>query len=261
MSTLSENIRFLRRSKGLTQEDLAVKLGVNRAMIGSYEEGRAVPKLSVLQLIAHSFQVSVDDLIGADIEKKQISGETADIQGSQLRILTTVVDNQNREMITLVPAKAAAGYLNGYGDPQFVENLPQFRLPFPELSKERTYRAFQIIGESMEPIPNGAYVICEYVQNWQSIKDGQTYVLVTRDEGIVYKRVYHQNMQLMLRSDNPEYKSYSIGLTSLMEVWKAQGYICLNLPEPEQMNYHQLTAVVSEMKKELQELKNKNPQA
>ena len=257
MNTLSENIRYLRRSKGLTQEDLAVKLGVNRAMIGSYEEGRAVPKLSVLQLIAHTFQVSVDDLIGADLSQKQSGGPAVDVKGTHLRVLSTVVDSKDREMVTLVPAKAAAGYLNGYADPQFVEALPQFRLPFPELSKERTYRAFQIIGTSMEPIPNGAYIICEYVQNWQYIKNGQTYVLVTRDEGIVFKRVYHQNTELMRRSDNPEYKSYSVPLSSLVEVWKATGYICLNLPEPDHMNYHQLSAVVSEMRKELEQLKGK----
>ncbi len=253
MNALSINIRYLRRSKGLTQEDLAIKLGVNRAMIGSYEEGRAVPKLSVLQLVAHIFQVSVDDLIGIDLSQKEES--SLDVKGSHLRVLATVVDNKDREMITLVPNKAAAGYLNGYGDPQFIESLPQFRLPFPEISKERTYRAFQIIGKSMEPIPTGAYIICEYVQNWQAMKDGQTYVLVTRDEGIVYKRVYHQNMNLMLRSDNPEFKSYSIPLTSLTEVWKAAGYICLNLPEPESLNYQQLTAAVSEMRKELETLK------
>ena len=49
------NLKFLRKSKGLTQGDFALKIGINRPKVGSYEEGRAEPNLVTLQNISHFF--------------------------------------------------------------------------------------------------------------------------------------------------------------------------------------------------------------
>jgi transcriptional regulator with XRE-family HTH domain len=253
------NLKYLRKSKELTQDQLADKIGINRAMIGSYEEGRAIPKISVIQDIAHYFNISIDMLISKDlnISQKEVSTGSLDITGSNVRVVSTIVDRDNNELITLIPVKVAAGYLNGYADPDYIDTLPRFALPVPELSKERTYRAFQIKGESMEPIPSDAYIICEYVQDWQNIKDGKTYILITRDEGIVYKRVFlHSSGELWLKSDNPQFEAYSVHLSRLLEVWKAVGYICTSLPEPDTLSLSKLSALVFAMKQEIDELKD-----
>lgn len=254
------NLKYLRKAKGLTQDQLADKIGVNRAMIGSYEEGRALPKVSSIQDIAYYFDVTLDSLIGSELSQKKNGQEelqNAIQSGAHLRVLSTIVDRNNNEMITLVPVKASAGYLNGYADPDYVETLPRFTLPFQELTKERTYRAFQINGNSMDPIPSGAYIITEYVQDWHHIKDGKPYVLVTRDEGIVYKRVFlHPSGELWLKSDNPQYETYSIHLGRILEVWKAVGYICASLPEPDAVSLSKLSMMVGEMKQELNQLKS-----
>jgi transcriptional regulator with XRE-family HTH domain len=250
------NIKYLRKSKNLTQDQLADKIRVNRAMIGSYEEGRATPKLSVMRVLAHYFNVSIDDLVGIDLSAHEKQPEQKDFTGKELRVVSTIVDRNNKELITLVPVKASAGYLNGYGDPDYIETLPRFTLPISELSRERTYRAFQIKGNSMEPIPSETYIICEYIENWLDIKDGKTYILITRDEGIVYKRIYrHDNDELLLKSDNPQYEPYKVSMNTLSEVWKALGYICLNLPEPDEMSLNKLTYLLQEMRKELDEIK------
>jgi transcriptional regulator with XRE-family HTH domain len=253
---LALNIRFLRKSKGLTQDQLADKLGVNRAMIGSYEEGRAVPKLSAIQDMARYFNVSLDELVNADISSKGDHEVSKNISGKGLRVLASIVDRDNKELVTLVPVKASAGYLNGYGDPDFIENLPRFSLPLPELSNDRTYRAFQINGNSMNPILPGSYIICEYLQDWHDIKEGKTYILVTSDEGIVYKRIYKtENDGLILKSDNREYEPYTIPIVSLVEVWKALGYICFTLPEPDELSLGKLSTMMLSMQKEIEELK------
>lgn len=258
----ANNLKYLRKAKGLTQDQLADKIGVNRAMIGSYEEGRAVPKVGSLQDIAHYFGVTLDALVGSDLglTSNKADGLQHEIQkGTNLRILSTIVDRDNNELITLVPAKASAGYLNGYADPDYVETLPRFSLPFQELAKERSYRAFQITGNSMEPIPSGAYIITEYEQDWHNIKDGKPYVLVTRDEGIVYKRVYlHPSGELWLKSDNPQYETYSVHLGRILEVWKAVGYICTTLPESDSVSLTKLSMMVMEMKNEIDQLKSKS---
>jgi transcriptional regulator with XRE-family HTH domain len=256
---LGLNIKYLRKVRNLTQDQFADKIGANRAMIGSYEEGRAAPKLSALRTISHYFNVSIDDLVNTDLSSDTNNKKDAhyiDATGKGLRILTTLVDRDNKELITLVPVKASAGYMKGYADPDFIETLPRFNLPLPDISKERTYRAFQINGDSMEPLPSGSYIICEYLHNWNEIKNGKTYVLVTQHDGVVYKRVFiNDNATLLLKSDNPEYTPYMVFVNTLSEVWKALGYICFSLPEPDEMHLGKLTAMVYKMQGELDELR------
>jgi transcriptional regulator with XRE-family HTH domain len=263
MSFIGSNIKFLRKQKNLTQEELSKKIGVNRSMIGSYEEGRAKPKLSSIQIIAHYFKTGVDELINKDLSLNTKPTKTKspgkDIKGSSLRILSTIVDNENNELITVVPVKAAAGYLIGFSDPEYIEKLPKFALPLQELSPNRTYRIFQIKGNSMEPITEGSYIICEYVQDWQEIKNGKTYILLTKEEGIVYKRVYNrieENGELILKSDNPEYEPYTVKIDNVSEAWKALGYMSFKLPEPDEVSIHKISFLVSEMKKDIEKLKS-----
>lgn len=226
---LSENIRFLRKEAGLTQAELAERVGVNRPVIGAYEEGRAEPRIQTLKLMAHFFKVSVDDILDKDLSTGEHS---ADVSGKSLRVLTVSVDEDaGGERATLVPVKAAAGYLTGFGDMEFVGSLPQFSMPFPELPSDRTYRVFQIEGESMLPIPPKSYVISEYVQDWTDLKTDERYVFLTKDEGVVFKRVRtHPHIRSYeLISDNAAFKPYFIKQSQVLEVWKVRGIIGFDL--------------------------------
>jgi transcriptional regulator with XRE-family HTH domain len=284
MNYLASNIRFLRKQKDLTQDALALEIDVNRSMIGSYEEGRAVPRIGVLQMLSVFFGIKIDDLINRDLSRG--FSNDVDIKGANLRVLTTVVDRDDREMITIVPVKASAGYMSGYSDREYIGQLPRFSLPVPELGNERTRRVFQIRGDSMLPVQPGSYVLCEYLQDWTGLVDGETYVLLTLNDGIVYKRVYRlisQNDELMLKSDNPDYRPYNIRINEVSEIWKAIGVISFDLNSHSSIqklaskNYqydesgnlisedmgnvansglHQIASIVMEMRNELDELKN-----
>lgn len=259
MKYIAENIRFLRKQKKLTQDDLAIKIGVKRSLIGSYEEGRAIPKLSLLQAMAFYFNVALNDLLDKDLSNQE-SNDNIDKQllGNNLRVLATVTDKQNEELISIVPAKAAAGYLNGYGDVEFVESLTAFSLPLPEISHDRTYRIFQIKGDSMEPVPSGTYIICRYSDNWYNIKDGKTYVVLTKDEGIVYKRLYNkleETKTLEMVSDNPQYTPFSVHISNVLEVWMAIGFISFQLPDADVPSLFKLNNMYTELKTEIEQLK------
>jgi len=173
-------------------------------------------------------------------------------------VLSTIVDKNNKELITVVPIKAAAGYLNGYADPEYIEELPVFDFPLKEISAERTYRIFQIQGDSMEPLPSASYIITEYVDNWNAIKDGKTYIILTKEDGLVYKRIYNhieEKNQLELVSDNHLYAPYNINIEVVLEVWKALGYISFELPEPNVSSIAKLTNMLYELKTEVEQLK------
>lgn len=248
----------MRKQKSLTQAQLAQHLGIKRAMVGAYEEGRSEPRLGTLQHICQFFKIRMDQLVLRDLSSRNAE-EEVDVKGQRLRILPIPVSGADqKELGTLVPVKASAGYLNGYGDADYVGALPKFSLPFPELPQDRTYRTFQIRGDSMLPVPPGAYIISEYVQDWSNIRNEACYVLITRDEGVVYKRVIN-NMnegQLLLKSDNPDYEPYTVPIGRVVEVWKAVGVLSFELPNPErQPGMPQLTALLSALKKDVEELK------
>jgi len=258
MTNLNNNLRYLRKQKQLTQEQLAQQLGLKRAMIGAYEEGRAEPRLSTLQHLCQFFSVRMDQLVLRDLTTENAEPEV-DVEGRKLRILPVMISAEGeKELGTLVPVKASAGYLNGYGDADFVGALPRFSLPFPELPQDRTYRVFQIRGDSMLPVPPGSYIISEYVQDWNDIRNEECYVLITRDEGVVYKRVIN-NMregQLLLKSDNTDYEAYTVPVGRVVEVWKAVGVVSFELPNPErQPGLPQITSLLSELKKDVEALK------
>ena len=69
MSIVSNNIKYLRRLNGLTQEQFARRIGIKRSLLGAYEEARANPNLENLKTIAQVFGTSVDSLIKTDIRK------------------------------------------------------------------------------------------------------------------------------------------------------------------------------------------------
>lgn len=262
MNFLGTNIKLLRKQKDLTQEKLASKIGVKRALIGAYEEGRVEPKLRTILTICHYFNVSLDDLVNTDlsVQKKQVA--PVDLKGEKLRILPITIDQQTeRELCTIVPVKASAGYLKGYGDIDYIEALPKFPLPFPELPKDRTYRLFQISGDSMLPVQPKSYIICEYVDDWHTIKSEECYVLITHYEGIVYKRVINNlnEQELILKSDNTEYKPYKIQASEIIEVWKALGYASFELPETQQvpLSSQQLTETIIQLKSDVEFLKQR----
>ncbi len=252
---INDSIRTLRKKLGLTQDQFAAKLGVKRSLIGAYEEGRAEPRLELLQKMAALGGISLDSFMeGMMIE----SPPPSDLKRGK-EVLVVTVDEQARDNITLVPQKAAAGYLNGFADPEYVKELTSFRLP---LLKQGTYRAFEISGDSMLPILPGTIVIGEFVEDLNSIKNGKTYVLVTQREGIVYKRVFNyisENGKLFLVSDNRQYAPYQIAAEDVLEAWVAKAYVSVQFPDVEartDVSVEQLAGLVLDLQKELLDLKS-----
>lgn len=255
----AQNLKSLRKKKGLTQEEFALKIGVNRPKIGSYEEGRAEPSIETLQNISHFFKIKIDDLLEKDLESSTHL-RRKDIEGTDLRVLPIIVHDDQSEKISLVPIKAAAGYLNGYADPEYIEDLPHFNLPFGQLS-QGTHRLFQIKGDSMLPIPSDSYIIAEYLADWNWVKSDECYIILSKEDGLVYKRVknnFQDSQELLLISDNTAYEAYSIALDQIVEIWKAKGFVSFDLPDKnaQQLSVDELSSVVMQLKNEVEKLKS-----
>ena len=222
-----QNIKLLRTKKGLSQQDLADNLSITRSKLNSYERG-VQPPFHIQIDIADYFNVTLDGLVRHDLSKlthfkltQILKGSEADISGRKLRLLTVSVDVNQEENIEVVSMKAQAGYTGGYADPEFIEGLPKFKLPF--LPKGKTYRSFQIKGDSMPPVSEGSWVTASYLQDWNDVKDGENYIVVTQDEGIVFKRLYNKlkaEQGFTLVSTNSAYAPYSLKADQILEIWK-----------------------------------------
>ena len=68
---LNENIKSLRKNKGLTQDELASRLHVVRQTVSKWEKGLSVPDAEMLQKIADVFEVDVSQLLGAAIKQNE----------------------------------------------------------------------------------------------------------------------------------------------------------------------------------------------
>lgn len=223
---VGRNIRFLRESKKLSIESLSDDLGISPSGLYSYESGRTEPGGKMLVQLSSYFHVSTDALLRSDLTKTE-PGKMMNL-GTNRILFPMMLDDMGRDLIELVPVKAIAGYTSGYSDPEYITNLPVFQLPF--LAKNRKYRAFQLSGDSMLPIPSSSYVIGEYVENLRELRDGQMYVLLLGDEGIVFKVVFRGKKKLLLRSLNTDYAPYEIDAGQVREAWKFVNYISSELP-------------------------------
>lgn len=227
MQYLSQNISYLRSLKNWSQRQAAEQVSISVSTYRKWEKGQSQPKISSLEKLTSLFKRTLDELLYIDLETADQQAPDH-LKGEKIRILPIVVEEQSDdEHVSLVPVKAAAGYTAGYADAEFIAELPRFSLPFSELSNHRTYRVFQIEGDSMLPIKHGSYIICEYIQNWEQLDWGEPHIVLTRDEGVVFKRLHQASDNLLkLESDNPLFDPYTMPWRNVMEIWQARGYVC-----------------------------------
>jgi transcriptional regulator with XRE-family HTH domain len=245
MSIAGKNLKYLRKLRGLTQEEFATRLKIKRSLLGAYEEERAEPRIEVLEQIRNIFKLSLDDLLLKDLSENK--GSYIDKRRAQKMAAT---GNE----IVMVPVKAAAGYLAGYADPEFIDELNTFTLP---MLAPGNYRAFEIIGDSMLPTPSGSVIVGEKIEALEEVKSNNTYIVVSRQAGIVYKRIMKNNRaknKWTLVSDNPSYEPYNIDSEDIIEVWQSQ-MVLSKANTQQRWDVDQLAGLVSNLQQQVTTLK------
>lgn len=273
----SDNIRILRERISLSQAEISYRLGFSRSAWNNYERGISKPGLDDLFKIIGFFDISASDILETDLSKhefyKKINADkkvnknehvnefNSDFkpkkypQNSSLSIVNDdggdkyypstmpkviTVDTQGNENMVMVPVKARAGYLLGYGDPEFIQTLPAYRLPG---LNNGTFRIFEVEGLSMYPTLNsGDLVIGSNVEQLGVIRDDRIHIVVTKNEGVVVKRVLNRlksDDKLILKSDNYKdrdlYPPIVCDPSDILEIWYATGYISRQMRPPAEM--------------------------
>ena len=247
MGMANQNMKYLRKLRGWTQEEFANKLRIKRSLLGAYEEERADPRIDVLEVVCDIFKLTLDEILRKDLSDNK-SNYMAKRRAMKLAT--------GRPDIPFVPVKAAAGYLAGYADPEFVDELNTFTLP---MLSGGNYRAFEIIGDSMLPTPSGSVIVGEKVEKIDELKNDSACIVISRHEGIVYKRVQKHGRskdKLTLVSDNPIYHPYIVKAEDVLEMWQAQMVIS-KANQQQRWDMGQLANIVSDLQEQVVSLKKK----
>ncbi len=248
MSRAGLNLKHLRKLRGWTQEEFANKLNIKRSLIGAYEEERADPRLDVLEIVADMFKLSLDELLLKDVSN---TGSSYLMKRRQQKMMTS-----DRNVIHFVPVKAAAGYMTGYADSEFIDELNTFTLP---MLSGGNYRAFEIIGDSMLPTASGSIIVGEKTNSLDDVKNNGAYIVVSRNEGIVYKRIVKNNRtknKVSLVSDNPSFQPYQVNSEDIIELWQAQVVIG-KVAQQQRWDVNSLANLVNNLQDQVSTLKKK----
>lgn len=250
MSLFSDNIRTLRMKNKISQEKLAESLLITRGRYVKYEDGTSEAPYEILKKIAHYYHISIDLLLCVDVRKIPVD-DLLKLENNRL-VLPITVDKNGNNFIEIVTQKAKAGYLNGYADPEYIENLQQISLPFLGPGK---HRGFPVEGDSMPPHEEGSIIIGRYIENLGDVRDGKTYILITVSEGMVYKRLNKNKKNILIvESDNNFYPTYEIKVSDILEIWE---FVCNIGTNDKRSNNHDsdnLQNLIIEMRKEIREI-------
>jgi transcriptional regulator with XRE-family HTH domain len=250
------NLRHLRKRKKFSQDELATQLSITRSKLNAHENGLTRnPTVEDLLRFSAFFRISIDSLLKVDLTRlselklrELEAGNDVYATGTSIRVLATTVNGENKDNIELVPVKAKAGYVAGYGDPDFISQLPVFSLP--NLPQDRKYRMFPTTGDSMYPVPEGAFIIGEFVEDWKALKAGTPCIVIIKNEGIVFKLVTVSGTEknlLQLESLNSLYHTYEVAISDVLEVWRFRNVLSDRLPDA--------ATTIDELARSLQELK------
>ncbi len=248
MSVAGLNLKYLRKLRGWTQEEFAGKLNIKRSLLVAYEEERDDTRLDVLEIVGDVFKLSLDELLLKDLSNQSASYL---MKRRQQKMMSA-----DRNVIHFVPVKAVAGYLAGYADSEFIDELNTFTLP---MLSGGNYRAFEIIGDSMLPTPSGSIIVGEKVNSMDDVKSNQAYIVVSRNEGIVYKRIVKNNktkQKVSLVSDNPTYQPYQVNAEDIVELWLAQVVIG-KVASQQRWDMNSLANLVNNLQDQVSTLKKK----
>lgn len=226
---------------------------ITRGRYAKYEDGASEPPLEILVKISRYFHVSIDLLVSVDLRKISLK-EIMELPDNRI-ILPIRVDADGSHPIEIIPHKASMGYLGGYSDPEYIENLQTISLPFLGSGK---YRAFPVEGDSMPPHKEGSFVVGKYVERLSDLKSGKGYVFVTRNEGVTYKRLTElQPETIVVRADNSFYQPYSIHLQDLLEIWEYQASIATKEYTTDDFNLDNQTIIsmFQQLQNEVKDLK------
>jgi len=213
MLLLASNIKYLRKVKKVTLQDIGESVGVSHNAISNYENGKFYPTADVLVKLCEYFNLSADDLLLKDLS----SGVEAEVFES------AKIERGNN---LLVPVSAQSEYL-GKRSKKYIRELHFINVP----GVEGDARTFEVSGNFMNPVlMAGDFVACTPC-SLPEIKTGQIYVVVSDQISIGYFQ-HEQDRVLCIPANKEEFDPFRIQADEVREVWEAQMRLTPQISDP-----------------------------
>ena len=265
-SNIKERVLYISENKGITREKFFDDLGITYGNFKGKAKEKALSSDVLAKIITKYPDINPEWLLTGKGDMLKDEGATEVIKTPRVEIIepikvegrslmpkVVVVDDRDNDRIPLVSIKAQAGYLKGYDDSNYIEELPTYSVPD---MRNGTYRMFQVSGFSMYPtLQDGSYVIGKFVENWEWLSDNRVCVVVTECDGIIVKRVTNRAREkgfLYCKSDNRDYKHITVRVEDIREIWECQAHISFEFLDPV-TNYQK----IAELEVNVSELQDK----
>ena len=242
MKAINRVIHYI-DNKGINNSSFEKICGLSNGYLGTQLKRNADLGEGVLnKILDNCLDMSPEWLLtgkGSMLKDEAIKGTPVEVvapikvEGKSLMPKVVVVDDNDNDRIPLVSVKAQAGYLEGYDDSNYIEELPTYSVPD---MRNGTYRMFQVSGFSMYPtLQDGSYVIGKFVEDWEWLSDNRVCVVVTERDGVIVKRVTNRAREkgfLYCKSDNRDYKHITVRVEDIREIWECQAHISFEFLDP-----------------------------
>lgn len=249
MSTVSENIRYLRKLKGYTQEQFAGQIGIKRSLLGAYEEARANPNEIYLESMAEVLGVPVEHLLNEDLrergrklgagtilklnpvvpepesrpekqpeEEKMIHTEEQPVRGAQMDLFA-VTEKPVPQQRQSPPADPADQVVRSPA-----QDIPDASAGFVDmlnslLSDQKAIRLFS----GLDDVPvKDLHLVGERLDKVESIKNNELYIVVRKEGEVLFRRAFNLveiKGTVILSSDFPEKTTLEIPASAIREVY------------------------------------------
>jgi len=221
VNSVGNRLKYVMESSGSTAYKLNKSTGISQSTISRILKDEGVPNRSTLLTICDHYNISLDwltDGIGVKDAVNHVNEASH-----------TYYNDNNIMYVPLVNQYAYAGYLSGYGDPEYVEELP--KIPFiADKEYKGEYLCFEAKGDSMddgtdEAIKERDILLCRNVRKdyWKSKLhiNKWDFVIVHKEIGIVTKRIIKHDVEngiITLHSLNDYYEDFDVHLKDVSQI-------------------------------------------
>ena len=208
-------------------------LDISKQALYQYFDSKNLSRETVNKILK-TFDVSEHEVFGIqEHSNARYIGDIESLEDSEGNTkFTEISPGRYRMKVDLVPNHARAGWLAGFEDPTFIEELPKHEITVTEFHKGK-YLSFEVDGDSMfdgtiESVPDGCIITGREIarHHWKYKLHAHKYpnwVFVHRTEGILVKRIKSQNLEtgeIILLSLNPDKDIYPDRSIFLDDVYK-----------------------------------------
>lgn len=220
MSDINSRIREIRRRYcNDSNADFAEHMGERPNTVNNWvRDGYSVGKTVINKIVGKFPEVDASWLL---------TGE-----GNMLKEDAAYVSAPNLKYVPMVSQYAYAGYLTGFGDPEYIESLPTIPFIVDQQQMRGNYVCFEVKGDSMDDgtqdsILEGDRLLCREISRhlWTQNKlhiNRWDFVIVHRTEGVLVKRITQHDVEkceITIHSLNPEYADRMLQLNDIAQIF------------------------------------------